>query len=58
VRALLPHLWITLELLQKISDLAATALTLSMRLDLPLLANNKAYISKRKPLRDVLMQSV
>jgi error-prone DNA polymerase len=58
LRALLPHLWIALELLQNGDDLdlAATALTLSMRLDLPLLAGNDVHmhIPERKPLQDVL----
>jgi len=58
LRAMLPHLWIALELLQNGDDLdlAATALTLSMRLDLPLVASNDVHmhIPERKPLQDVL----
>src|SRR5262249_11894893 len=55
---LLPHLWIALELLQNGDDLdlAATALTLSMRLDLPVVASNDVHmhIPQRKPLQDVM----
>jgi error-prone DNA polymerase len=58
LRALIPHLWIALELLQNGDDLdlAATALTLSMRLDLPVVASNDVHmhVAERKPLQDVL----
>jgi len=58
LRSLLPNLWIALELLQNGDDLdlAATALTLSMRLDLPIVAANDVHmhIAERKPLQDVL----
>ena len=58
LRSMLPNLWIALELLQNGDDLdlAATALTLSMRLDLPLVASNDVHmhIPERKPLQDVL----
>jgi error-prone DNA polymerase len=54
----LPHLWIALELLQDGDDLdtAAKALTLSMRLDLPLVACNDVHMhaAERQPLADVL----
>jgi error-prone DNA polymerase len=58
LRSMLPHLWIALELLQNGDDLdlAAVALTLSMRLDLPIVASNDVHmhIAQRKPLQDVL----
>jgi len=54
----LPRLWIALELLQDGDDLdtAAKALTLSMRLALPLVASNDVLMhdATRKPLQDVL----
>jgi error-prone DNA polymerase len=53
-----PRLWIALELLQEGDDLdlAAEALTLSMRLDLPIVATNDVHmhVPERKPLWDVL----
>jgi error-prone DNA polymerase len=58
LRSMLPHLWIALELLQNGDDLdlAAVALTLSMRLDLPIVASNDVHmhVAQRKPLQDVL----
>lgn len=58
LRSLLPQLWIALELLQNGDDLdlAATALTLSMKLDLPVVACNDVHmhVTQRKPLQDVL----
>ena len=58
LRSLLPQLWIALELLQNGDDLdlAATALTLSMKLDLPVVASNDVHmhVAQRKPLQDVL----
>ena len=52
------HLWIALELLQNGDDLdlAAVALTLSMRLNLPVVACNDVHmhVTQRKPLQDVL----
>ena len=58
LRSMLPQLWIALELLQNGDDLdlAATALTLSMRLDLPVVASNDVHmhVAQRKPLQDVL----
>ncbi len=58
LRSKLPHLWIALELLQNGDDLdlAAVALTLSMRLDLPVVASNDVHmhVAQRKPLQDVL----
>ena len=58
LHSVLPHLWIALELLQNGDDLdlAATALTLSMRLDLPVVASNDVHmhVAQRKPLQDVL----
>jgi len=58
LRSLLPQLWIALELLQNGDDLdlAATALTLSMKLDLPVVASNDIHmhVAQRKPLQDVL----
>ncbi|MCY4059553.1 MAG: PHP domain-containing protein, partial [Gammaproteobacteria bacterium] len=58
VKELLPHLWIALELFLERDDLDKTAhvLTLSSRLDLPVVASNGAcmHISERQPLRDVL----
>jgi len=58
LRSLLPNLWIALELLQNGDDLdlAAAALTLSMRLDLPIVASNDVHmhVAERKPLQDVL----
>ncbi len=58
LRSMLPQLWIALELLQNGDDLdlAAIALTLSMRLDLPVVASNDVHmhVAQRKPLQDVL----
>ncbi|MDE0192475.1 MAG: error-prone DNA polymerase [Gammaproteobacteria bacterium] len=58
VKELLPHLWIALELFLERDDLDKTAhvLTLSSRLDLPVVASNGAcmHIPERQPLRDVL----
>jgi error-prone DNA polymerase len=58
LKALLSNLWIALELLQDGDDLdaAAKALTLSMRLELPLVACNDVHMhtAERKPLADVL----
>ncbi len=58
LRSAIPHLWIALELLQNGNDLdlAAVALTLSMRLDLPIVAANDVHmhVAQRKPLQDVL----
>ncbi len=58
LKQLLPNLWIALELLQDGDDLdiAARALTLAMRLELPLVATNDVHMDlpERKPLQDVL----
>ncbi|NJN51486.1 MAG: error-prone DNA polymerase [Gammaproteobacteria bacterium] len=58
LKQLLPNLWIALELLQDADDLdiAARALTLAMRLELPLVATNDVLMDapERKPLQDVL----
>ena len=58
VKRCFPHCWIALELLQDGDDIDHTArlLTLSMRLDLPLVASNDVHMHSpgRKPLQDVL----
>ena len=58
IKDLLPNLWISLELFLERDDLDKTArvLTLSSRLDLPVVACNGAcmHIPERQPLRDVL----
>jgi error-prone DNA polymerase len=58
VRALFPELWIALELFREDDDLDKTAhaLTLSMRLDLPIVASNDVHVHcpERQPLQDVL----
>ena len=58
IKPLLANLWISLELFLERDDLdkAAHALTLSSRLDLPVVASNGAcmHIPERQPLRDVL----
>ncbi|HEX7038387.1 MAG TPA: error-prone DNA polymerase, partial [Pseudomonadales bacterium] len=55
---LFPSLWIALELLREEHDLDKTAhaLTLSMRLDLPIVAANDVHLHRpeRQPLQDVL----
>ena len=58
LRSRLPELWIALELFLEEIDLdkTANALTLSMRLDLPIAAANEvhAHAPARQPLQDVL----
>ncbi len=58
LKALLPQLWIALELLQDAFDLdkTANALTVSMRLDLPITAANDvhAHVRARQPLQDLV----
>ena len=58
LKALLPELWITLELFHEAQDLdkTANALTASMRLELPIVAANNAHMHtpERQPLQDVL----
>ena len=58
IKRLLPNLWIALELFLASDDLdkTAQALTLSSRLDLPIVASNGAamHAPERGPLRDVL----
>ncbi len=58
LKALFPALWIALELFREATDLDKTAhaLTLSMRLDLPIVASNDvhAHVAERQPLQDVL----
>ena len=58
LKRMFPQLWIALELLQEGHDLdvAAVALTLSMRLDLPVVATNDVHLHapSRKRLHDVL----
>lgn len=58
LKAMLPHLWIALELFLERDDLdkTARALTLSARLALPVAASNGAlmHTPARKPLQDVL----
>ena len=58
VKRCFPDCWIALELLQDGDDIDHTArlLTLSMRLDLPLVASNDVHMHRpgRKPLQDVL----
>ena len=58
IKRLLPNLWIALELFLASDDLDKTAhaLTLSARLDLPIVASNGAamHAPERGPLRDVL----
>ena len=58
IKRLLPHVWIALELFLASDDLDKTAhaLTLSSRLDLPIVASNGAamHAPERGPLRDVL----
>jgi error-prone DNA polymerase len=58
LKGLFPELWIALELLREVDDLdkTANALTLSMRLDLPIVAANDvhAHSAERQPLQDVL----
>ncbi|MEZ5561090.1 MAG: error-prone DNA polymerase [Pseudomonadales bacterium] len=58
LKALLPNLWIALELFRESCDLdkTASALILSMRLDLPLVASNDvhAHVAARQPLQDLM----
>ena len=58
IKQLIPNLWISLELFLEHDDLdkAAQVLTLSSRLDLPVVASNGARMHSpdRQPLRDVL----
>ena len=58
LKARLPELWIALELFLEETDLdrTANALTVSMRLDLPIVAANDvhAHEATRQPLQDVL----
>ena len=58
LKALLPHLWIALEVFLEPSDLdrTANALTLSTRLGLPIVASNDVHmhVAGRKPLQDVV----
>ena len=58
IKQLLPNLWIALELFLEHDDLDKTAhaLTLSARLDMPVVASNGAHmhVPERQPLRDVL----
>ncbi len=58
LKTLFPSLWIALELFREDDDLDKTAhaLTLSMRLDLPIVASNDvhAHRPERQPLQDVL----
>ncbi len=58
LKALFPELWIALELFREADDLDKTAhaLTLSMRLDLPIVASNDVHlhVPSRQPLQDVL----
>jgi error-prone DNA polymerase len=58
LKALWPSLWIGLELFFEDQDLdkTANALTLSMRLDLPIVASNNVHThsAARQPLQDVL----
>ena len=58
LKALFPELWIALELFRDGHDLdkTAKALTLSMRLNLPLVASNDVHthVPQRQPLQDVL----
>ena len=58
LRARFPELWIALELFHEACDLdkTANALTLSMRLELPIVATNDVHchVSRRQPLQDVL----
>ncbi|MFU8817336.1 MAG: error-prone DNA polymerase [Pseudomonadales bacterium] len=58
LKALFPELWIALELFREDDDLdkMAHALTLSMRLDLPIVAANDvhAHTPERQPLQDLL----
>ena len=58
LQGLWPQLWIALELFHEDQDLdkTANALTLSMRLDLPIVASNNVHVhvSQRQPLQDVL----
>ena len=58
LKALLPHLWIALEVFLEPSDLDRTAhaLTLSTRLELPIVASNDVHmhVAGRKPLQDVV----
>ena len=58
LQALFPDLWIALELFREDRDLDRTAhaLTLSIRLDLPVVASNDVHLhdADRQPLQDVL----
>jgi error-prone DNA polymerase len=58
LKARLPELWIALELFLESSDLdrTANALTVSMRLDLPIVAANDVHLHTptRQPLQDVM----
>ena len=58
LKALLPHLWIALELFLEPADLdkTANALVLATRLELPIVASNDVHLHsrERKPLQDVL----
>ena len=58
LQARFPELWIALELFHEACDLdkAANALTLSMRLELPIVATNDVHchVPRRQPLQDVL----
>ncbi|MEQ8484072.1 MAG: error-prone DNA polymerase [Pseudomonadales bacterium] len=58
LQALLPQLWIALELFHEADDIDKTAhaLVLSMRLELPVVASNAVHVHvpERQPLQDVL----
>ena len=58
LKGFFPALWISLEIFHEAQDLdkTANALTLAMRLDLPLVASNDvhAHVPSRQPLQDVL----
>ncbi len=58
LKALLPHLWIALEVFLEPTDLDRTAhaLTLSTRLGLPIVASNDVHmhVAGRKPLQDIV----
>ena len=62
LKTLWPQLWIALELFHEQQDLdkTANALTLSMRLDLPIVASNDvhAHVAARQPLQDVMIRIV
>lgn len=58
LKSLLPELWIALELFHEAQDLDKTAhaLTVSMRLELPIVAANNVHthVALRQPLQDVM----